>query len=52
MKRKTHTKDGQELSDMFISDDNTLSKYFLNNECEVVGYGSNVFGESIMLKYK
>jgi len=41
--RRTHTKDGQELSEMFIGEDGVLSIFLEDDECEVVGFISTLF---------
>ena len=45
---KTHTATGLELSNMFISDDGTLTVYLKDKECEVVGGMSTPFGDGMI----
>jgi hypothetical protein len=51
--KRTHNKNGEELSELFISgDDGLLSFYHGDDECEVTGLGENVFGLGLHLEYK
>jgi hypothetical protein len=43
-KKKTHASNGDELSLLFIAEDNLLSIFANDDECEVKGIGQNIFG--------
>jgi len=42
--KKTKTKCGQELSNVFIGEDGLFSVFMNNDEYEVIGIQSNIFG--------
>ena len=50
--KRTKTKCGQELSQLFIGEDGLLSVFFNDNEHEVIGFNSSIFGDSFMAKEK
>ena len=50
--KKTKTKCGQELSQLFIGEDGLLSVFLNDNECEVVGFECNIFMEGFTCKEK
>lgn len=50
--KKTHTSDGQELSDIFIGEDGTLSVFFNEDECEIVGFITTMFFDCFEVKLK
>ena len=50
--KKTHTPNGEPLSDIFIGEDGILSVYHQDNECEVIGFTSNVLFDAFVIKLK
>ena len=50
--KRTHTSDGQELSDLFIGEDGKLSVYYKDDECEVVGFVTTIFCDCFEVKLK
>ncbi len=49
---RTHASNGEELSDMFIGEDGTLSVFVDVDECEVVGFASTVFSDVTLINQK
>lgn len=50
--KKTHASNGQELSDIFIAEDDTLTVYFNEDEAEITGGKSDCFGDALLVKIK
>lgn len=48
----TKVRGNQELSELFIGEDNTLSLYSNDEEVEVIGFGHAIFFEYLILKRK
>lgn len=50
--KRTKTKCGQELSQLFIGEDGLLSVFLNDNEHEVIGFQSSIFIEAFACKEK
>lgn len=50
--KKTKTKCGKELSQLFIGEDGLLSAFVNDDECEIIGFQTTIFFEAFLIKVK
>lgn len=50
--RRTHAPNGEELSEMFIGEDGLVSIFYNDDEAEVIGGRTDVFGDAMIVKIK
>lgn len=50
--QRTHASNGEELSEMFIGEDGLASIFYNDDEAEVIGGRTDVFGDAMIVKIK